>query len=92
MSGYRSPWAVLGIRETDDERAVKRAYSAKLKEMDVENDPQGFIALREAFEQARNIASWRAEQKAEAERRKLERGDDADTEASIDDWEDENEQ
>ena len=33
MTSYRSPWAILGIRETDDERAVKRAYSAKLKEM-----------------------------------------------------------
>lgn len=86
MSGYRSPWAILGIGETDDERAVKRAYSAKLKEMDVEADPQGFIALRAAFDQARNIAIWRTEQKAEAERREAEGLNNG----SLDqDWEDE---
>lgn len=87
MSGYHSPWAVLGIPETDDERAVKRAYSARLKEMDVEADPQGFIALRQAFEHARNLAIWRTEQKAEEERRKAE----GQTDNELDqDWDDEN--
>lgn len=86
MSRYQSPWTILGISQTADERTVKLAYAAKLKEIDVETDPQGFIALRKAFDQARQSAIWRAEQQAEEERRRAAGEDDSDT---IDDWEDE---
>ena len=83
MSGYQSPWGILGISQTADERAVKLAYAAKLKEIDVEADPQDFIALRKAFDQARQSAIWHAEQQAEEERRKAAGEDNGDT---IDDW------
>ncbi len=52
-----SPFAALGIEPTDDKRAIKRAYAAKLKATDVEADPKAFIALREAL----NGATWEAD-------------------------------
>jgi hypothetical protein len=45
-------WALLGLAPTDDKREVKRAYARTLKTIDVDADPQAFIALREAMEAA----------------------------------------
>lgn len=50
-------WRRLGIAPTEDKRAIKRAYAAKLKATDVENDPRAFIELREALE----TATWEAD-------------------------------
>ena len=51
MSSY--PWSVLGLEPTADERVIRRAYAARLKATNPEDDPAGFMALREAFEEAR---------------------------------------
>jgi hypothetical protein len=53
----KDAWDLLGIDPTDDKRAVKRAYAAKLKSIDPDADPKAFLALRDAFQ----IAQWEAE-------------------------------
>ena len=45
-------WEVLGIAPTADITAVRRAYVAKLRAIDVEREPAAFIRLREAYEGA----------------------------------------
>ncbi len=60
-------WAVLGIAETGDERAVKRAYAKQLKQTRPEDDPQGFQQLRTAYERALVLARYVREQEQERE-------------------------
>lgn len=56
---WRSPaWGALGIAPTRDQNAIRRAYAARLKAIDADRDPAAFIALREAYEQARQEAAW----------------------------------
>lgn len=46
MSGI---WELLGIPPTQDVRAIKRAYAARLKHCQPEDDPEGFRRLHEAY-------------------------------------------
>jgi hypothetical protein len=48
---------MLGIARTDDEIEIRRAYARKLKAIDVDADPAGFIALRDALHSARAHAA-----------------------------------
>lgn len=43
-------WDVLGLEPTTDRGAVRRAYAARLKSIDVDRDPAAFIRLRLAYE------------------------------------------
>jgi hypothetical protein len=45
-------WETLGIAATGDSAAIRRAYVARLRSIDVERDPAAFIRLREAYENA----------------------------------------
>ena len=45
-------WIVLGIEKTDDEEAVKAAYRKKLATVNPEDDSEGFMELRKAYEDA----------------------------------------
>jgi hypothetical protein len=54
---YAQIWAELKIEPTSDARAIKRAYSTRLKTDRPDKDPTQFIALREAYEAALAYAS-----------------------------------
>lgn len=56
MSG--EPWDTLGLTRSDDPAEIRRAYARKLKAIDTDADPQAFVALRAALDQA--LASARA--------------------------------
>jgi hypothetical protein len=45
-------WHELRIERTEYRRAIKRAYSVRLKEVHPEDDPAGFQRLRDAYERA----------------------------------------
>jgi hypothetical protein len=45
-------WAVLAIDPTDDPKAIRRAYAARLKQIDPDRERETFVQLREALEWA----------------------------------------
>jgi tetratricopeptide (TPR) repeat protein len=45
-------WTVLGLDGVSDIKTVKRAYAQRLKRTRPEDDPEGFLVLREAYEEA----------------------------------------
>lgn len=59
-------WALreLGLRPDADERAIKRAYAAKLKTTRPEDDPEGFQRLHEAYQAA---LDWMRSREADAD-------------------------
>ena len=49
-------WSVLGIEPTKDEQEIVNAYRTKVVTVNPEDDQDGFMRLREAFEMAMNYA------------------------------------
>lgn len=45
-------WSILGINQTKDKDVIKQAYRNKLVGVNPEDDPDGFMALRNAYEDA----------------------------------------
>ena len=45
-------WQTLGIAPTSDEAAIKPAYAARIREHRPDRDPEGFRAVRAAYEEA----------------------------------------
>lgn len=62
-----SIWQVLEIAPTADAAAIRRAYSRRLKALDVDRDPDAFMALREARDLAMAQANDAAASLREAE-------------------------
>lgn len=54
-----SPLTLLGLDADADERAIKRAYAAKLKTVRPDEDPEGFQRLNEAYRAALQWAESR---------------------------------
>ena len=57
-------WGVLGIAPTTADAEIRRAYAARLRLTHPEDDPEGFKALREAYEWALGYARFMAAQEA----------------------------
>jgi len=56
-------YEVLGLdAPPKDRREVKKAYSKQLKLTRPEDDPEGFMLLRDAHDQALNVIAWEAQQ------------------------------
>lgn len=49
-------WEILGIPETEDLDAIRRAYAKKLREVHPEEDPEGFQRLHAAYQAIRKMA------------------------------------
>ena len=51
-----SIWSALGIGPTEDVSVIKRAYAEKAKTCHPEEDPEGFLVLRQAYQAALDYA------------------------------------
>ena len=55
-------WTTLGIEPTKDVSAIKRAYAEKAKTCHPEEDPEGFMKLRQAYQAALDYAEGTREE------------------------------
>ncbi len=56
-----SIWTVLGLEPTKDCSAIKRAYARKTRDCHPEEDPEGFLRLRKAYQAAMDFSEGREE-------------------------------
>ena len=60
-------WSILGLDPTQDVSAIKRAYALKSRTCHPEEDPEGFLRLRQAYQAALDYAEGRGNASPEAE-------------------------
>lgn len=58
-------WTLLQLPDDADARSIKRSYARLLKSCRPDEDAEGFQRLREAYEEALDMARWRAEAEAD---------------------------
>ena len=64
-------WKTLGIAPTGDEAAIKKAYAARIREYRPDRDPEGFRAVRAAYEEALRLRAYiRPHHKKKMQRRR----------------------
>ena len=51
-------WQTLGIAPTSDEAAIKQAYATRIREYRPDRDPEGFRAVRAAYEEALRLRAY----------------------------------
>lgn len=88
MSRRRFPWDRLGIDETSDTGAIRKAYANALRATNVDEDIAGYADLRRARDQALWLAaqSQRADEEDSGDLGLGDLGDDHDAEAEDADW------
>ncbi len=64
-------WTILQVSETKDKEVLKKAYRRKLSITNPEDDPEGFMELRSAYEQALKLADIVAEVEEDTEDTKV---------------------
>ena len=67
-----SIWTILGLDPTQDVSAIKRAYALKSRTCHPEEDPEGFLQLRQAYQAALDYAEERETASPEAEEAPIE--------------------
>lgn len=58
-------WNILKIEQTKDKDALKKAYRMRLSSVNPEDDAEGFMLLRKAYEEALRLADLEDENKQE---------------------------
>ncbi len=62
---YMNIWHVLGINETKDKTEIREAYINRLAYVNPEDDPEGFMELRAAYDEANRLADMEDEESEE---------------------------
>ncbi len=60
-------WDILGCEETKDKVLLKTAYREKLKNVNPEDDSEGFMRLRQAYEEAIRLADIATEERDDSQ-------------------------
>lgn len=55
-------WIILGLEPTKDVAAIRRAYAQKSRDCHPEEDPEGFLQLRKAYQAAMDYAEGKTEE------------------------------
>ena len=67
-------WKLLGTEPTKDKKTIKKAYRQQLPQYNPEDDQEGFMALREAYEEALRFAELPDDEAVQAEEDNTEAG------------------
>lgn len=64
-------WKILGIEKTKDEDKIRKAYHDKLRDVNPEDDQEGFKELRRAYEEAMDYAGMPEKSESDSDGEKV---------------------